>query len=257
MLIQAIILFLSALLGGLSVLFIHQPSSTSFKRLLLFGGGYLFAITVLHLLPELFALYPGSQLVGLYILIGFFLQLLLELLSHGVEHGHLHEVPSDDTTHAHTSIVPITLLLSLCIHAFLDGVILDSSGATCTHHHHHHHAHGAYGLLIGIVLHKLPVAFALVSVLVQTTMRKSTIVGYLVLFALASPVGLWSSHYCTQQQLLTAHGVMAMNAVASGCFLHIATTIFFESTPDHRLHLQQFLASLAGALTAVALEWLL
>ncbi|MEL6539501.1 MAG: ZIP family metal transporter [Bacteroidota bacterium] len=248
-LFQVVVLFFSALLGGLSVLLIRQPSPDAFKRLLLFAGGYLFAITVLHILPELFALYHNAQWVGLYILIGFFLQLLLELLSQGIEHGHLHEAE-----HTHHRIVPATLLFSLCIHAFLDGVVLNSPTAVCAHHHH---THGTHSLLLGIVLHKLPVAFALVSVLRQAVRNTNVVVGYLVLFAAASPIGLWSSHYCIQHQLLSMHGVMAVMAIASGSFLHIATTIFFESTPDHRPHLYQFLASLMGAVVAVVLEWCL
>ncbi|MEL6152939.1 MAG: ZIP zinc transporter [Bacteroidota bacterium] len=182
MFFQALLLFLAAFLGGTVVLAIRRPSQATFQGLLVFSGGYLFAITVLHLLPDLFALHPHSSMVGLYLLVGFFLQLLLELLSKGVEHGHLYD---DLPASTHHQLTPWSLLLSLCIHAFLDGVILNSPHACASHAHGHGHAHGAGSLLLGILLHKLPVAFALASVLSQVLRKQRTVLVCLLLFALA------------------------------------------------------------------------
>ncbi len=257
MLLQSLLLFLASFLGGMAVLFVRKPGQTSFQRLLVFSGGYLFAITVLHILPELYAMSAHSSMVGCYILAGFFVQLLLELLSKGVEHGHMYDAPSAEVGDGHHH--PITawsLLLSLCVHAFLDGIILSSPHHL--HHHHHHHSHSAGGLLIGIILHKVPVALALASVLRQAVPHRSQIVAYLIIFALASPLGLWASHYCSQQHWLPAHSLMALFALAGGSFLHIATTIFFESSPDHHhLNVHKFMASLAGAGVALLCEVLL
>ena len=250
--LQSVLLFLAAFLGGMVVLAIRRPSQATFQRLLVFSGGYLFAITVLHLLPDLFALHSHAPTVGLYLLIGFFLQLLLELLSKGVEHGHLYDASSESTPH---QLTPWSLLLSLCIHAFLDGVILSSPHACSSHTHTH--THGTGSLLLGVLLHKLPVAFALASVLSQVLSRRSTVIASLVLFALASPLGLWTSHYCSELHWLSAHGLIALFAIVGGSFLHIATTIFFESSPGHHLNIEKFIASLAGAGIAVVLEYLL
>jgi zinc and cadmium transporter len=249
MLFQSFLLFIAAFLGGSIVFLIRQPSSGSFNNLLIFSGAYLFAITVLHLLPDLFTLYPTSNLVGLYILIGFFFQLLLEFFSKGVEHGHMYTTQQEGHHH---KIAPLALLSSLCIHAFLDGVILSSP----TVGHLHHASHSSNGLLLGIILHKIPVAFALTSVLSKLTPYKTTLTLYLLLFALASPLGLWASSYCNEQQWLSEHGLLALLAIVSGNFLHIATTIFFESSPSHHLNIQKFVASLAGAGLAVLLEFL-
>jgi zinc transporter ZupT len=251
MLFQSLLLFLSAALGGVAVLIIRKPNSDTFKQLLVLAGGYLFSITVLHLLPDLFALPTSSpRLVGLYILIGFFFQLLLELFSGGVEHGHMHEVNKEEGKHK-TS--PLMLLLALCIHAFLDGVILSSPASG----HHHGHSHTGDGLLVGIILHKVPVAFAFASVLVKLIGSKRTIIGYLFVFALASPLGLWSSHYCSQHHLLSEQGLLAVSGIVSGSFLHIATTIFFEASPGHHHNMRKFMASLAGAGLAVIFEFFL
>ena len=46
-------------------------------------------------------------------------------------------------------------------------------------------------------------------------------------------------------------------AVVIGIFLHIATTILFETGEDHRFNIQKFLAILAGAGIAVVTSLLL
>ena len=251
---QSFALFFTALLGGLAFLVIRQPKPATFQLLLVLSGGYLFAITILHLLPEVFAMHIDSRRIGLYILAGFFLQLLLELLSKGVEHGHMYV--STESPH---KIAPLSLLLALCVHAFLDGVILSSPTTMPLHEHAHAHthAHGSGGILLGIILHKLPVSFALTSVLSKFNISKHTIFGYLALFALASPLGLWASHYCGQQLGWSSEGLIALWAVVSGSFLHIATTIFFEASPDHHLNVRKFLASLLGAILADIFEFVL
>jgi zinc and cadmium transporter len=248
MLFQSLLLFLAASLGGMAVLIIRRPSPASFRLLLMFSGGYLFSITFLHLLPELFMLHADARLAGLYILIGFFLQLLLELFSKGAEHGHIHETHQE--AHQH-NITPLTLMVALFIHAFLDGVILSSPSS------HLHHTHGTDSLLIGVLLHKVPEAFALASILSKLIRHQRTVIMYLVIFALASPLGLWVSSYCSQQQLLSGHGSLALWGVVIGSFVHIATTIFFEANPSHRPNIRKFIVSLAGAGLAVICEFLL
>ena len=249
MLFQSSLLFLAALLGGMAVLVIRNPSQSTFQWVNVLSGSYLFAITVLHLLPELFAMPVSSQRIGFYILVGFFLQLLLELLSKGIEHGHMEAYGGHPQ-----GVAPFTLLLALCIHAFLDGVILSSPHDDTLHHQH---THGAGGLLIGILFHKVPVAFALTSVLRQLVPAQRTVIGYLLLFAVASPLGLWASHYCSQQSVLSGEGWVALWSIATGSFLHIATTIFFEASPSHQPDVRKFVGSLAGASVAIVFELLL
>jgi zinc and cadmium transporter len=249
MLFQALLLFLAASLGGMAVLVIRRPSPVLLKLLLIFSGGYLFAITFLHVLPDLFALHTDPRLAGLYILIGFFLQLLLEFFSKGVEHGHMYETHQAEHQH---SIAPLTLMVALFIHAFLDGVILSSPSSM-----HLHHAHSTDGLLVGILLHKVPESFALASVLSKLISSKRTIVICLLIFALASPLGLLGSGYCSQQQLLSGHVSLALWGIVSGSFVHIATTILFEASPGHHPNIKKFLTSLSGAGFAAICEFLL
>ena len=85
---KVIVLFSSALIGGLTVFLSKQISANGLKLILSFSGAYLFAITVLHLIPEVYI--GGSASMGLYILGGFVFQIVLEQFSEGIEHGHIH-----------------------------------------------------------------------------------------------------------------------------------------------------------------------
>lgn len=55
MALNFILLFLTALLAGLLVFVTPVFKEKYFKFLLVFAGSYLFSITILHILPELFA----------------------------------------------------------------------------------------------------------------------------------------------------------------------------------------------------------
>lgn len=248
MVLQSFTLFIAVLLGGACVFFIPTLQQNIFKHTLVFVGGYLFSITMLHILPDLFASYPSPSLIGLYVLLGFFLQLLLEFFSRGVEHGHMYQNSKKAQEKPFSSF---TLFAALSIHGFLDGAILTDPTSS-----HHLHTHGDNILLIGVVLHKILEAFALVTVLLSVTKNKAKAILYLCLFALFSPIGLWISEYCNQQLILSQENFMILFAIVSGNFLHISTTIFFESNPEHH-DTKKVVLSLLGASLAVVLEFLL
>lgn len=248
MLVYALILFFCAMAGGLLVLKIQHIRDRTFKLLLVFAGAYLFSITVIHLLPELMGGAESPGRVGLYVLLGFFLQLFLEYFTSGVEHGHLHGM-EQEKGHAHSHhFTPLTLLIALCIHALFDGALLVHPGEG-------DHGHDTNALLAGVVLHKMPAAFALMSVLMHQLNSKKKSIAMLTLFALASPVGLYFSDYLMGVE----EGWQIFNAViyplVAGSFLHISTTIFIENSPEHNFNLHKLLASLVGALLAVGAEY--
>ena len=149
MLFKLLILFFSAFFCGSIGFFSLFKQKKIFSLILIFSGGYLFAITILHILPDLFFLHGDGKKIGFYILLGFFLQLFLEFFSKGIEHGHIH--------YTKKNINIYTLLIALCIHAFFDGFILTD----CYNHSHLLSKHK--NLFWGIILHKAPVAFVLVT----------------------------------------------------------------------------------------------
>lgn len=245
MLSYLLILFFTAFLAGIAVLWIPVLEGRVYKLLLVFAGSYLFAITVVHLMPELMRTTDNSK-VGLLVLAGFFLQLLLEFLSGGVEHGHIHGASTD---HHHHHIAPATLVIALCVHAFLEGTLL-------LHPADAHHAHQTDTLLAGIVLHKAPAAFALMSVLLHQLHKRWLAIALLLVFSLASPAGLIFSEMVQSSGPGLAIMSQWIYPLVAGSFLHISTTIFFENSPEHNFNLHKLLVSLGGALLAAMTEFM-
>jgi zinc and cadmium transporter len=223
-----IFLFLSVIISGLSVLFINI-SSKNLKLLLSFSGAFLFAISMLHLIPEIYS--SGTANIGVYILIGFFAQILLEFFSEGIEHGHIHK-----HDHAHTAF-PYAMMIGLSIHSFLEGMPL-ANGDTKSHE----------SLLTGIVLHNIPIAIALMTMLLQSHISKKQAITWLIVFALITPLGSFTSHAIGANMIggLSMYFDRIM-AIVVGIFLHISTTILFESSENHRFNLIKFLVIIMGA----------
>lgn len=243
MIFDSLILFLGSFLAGLSVFLIGKAEPSKFKALLAFSGSYLFSLTVIHILPEAIAESSDFRLTGIFILCGFFLQIILEYFSSGVEHGHLH-VHEGDTT------LPWSMFISLCLHAFLEGMLL-------YHPSHLHYPGHSDTLLFGLLLHKIPEAFALMSVLILGMHKKMLGIILLGLFSLASPLGLWVSTWFFNSSLISPDLFVYVFALIAGNFLYISTTIFFESSPNHKFKANRLLMSVAGALAAIAAEFIL
>jgi zinc transporter ZupT len=255
MLTKFSVLFLTPLLSGLLIYVVKNLRSTTFKLLLVFAGAYLFGITVVHILPELYRENQEVELIGLFVLIGFFLQQVLEYFSSGVEHGHMH------TTHHHhegehhhhhgeNQKSAIVLLIALCVHAFLEGGML-AENARGDHHY------DMNAILLGIALHRAPAAFALMTVLVAQLHSRARALPYLVVFSMAAPIGLLLSTYFVQTETLSDQGLIFLYALVSGNFLHISTTIVFESSPEHRFNGKKLAVAVCGAMAAVAVEYMI
>ena len=239
MLLNSLILFLAAMLGGFLAYRFRSMEKISFDLPLIFAGAYLFGVTIVHVIPELFASTSNPMLAGVFVLAGFYLQQMLEYLTSGVEHGHLHKPHHD---HKHSSGMAISLLVGLSIHSLLEGSLLG---------HPHEIASGkTWPLLIGIVLHKAPAAFAMMTLLVCHYKKSSTSWIFLLIFALASPVGLVLSETAE----LTPMYSEVLFALVSGSFLHISTTIVFESSPQHKFKISRILISILGALLAILVQ---
>ena len=149
-----IFLFLSVAVGAIIVEILKPTKSKNIQLLLTFSGAYLLAVSFLHLIPELFHTETPKN-IGLFILAGFLIQIVLEFFSKGIEHGHFHK----------QKVIPISVMLSLCIHALLEGIPL---GGGLEHNHFAEQA-----LLNGILLHKAPVAIVLFSFFLQSLCARS------------------------------------------------------------------------------------
>ena len=242
MFINATILFLAAALPGLLML---KSSGFSAKRLnlfLVFAGAYLFSVTIIHLIPDLFLSDQDPFKLGLYILIGFFAQKIIENFTSGVEHGHVHHHGNYSVTY---------LLIALSLHSFLEGSIVTDS-IHSNHSPESLYAHGGSPkILLGIVMHKIPAAIALMALLLHKISNKVRAYSLLLIFALASPLGLFTSEFLSHGDLLPANYLIIFFAMVAGSFLQISTTIFIETDPSHKLNWQRFSISVFGAVCAV------
>ncbi len=256
MTLKLVVLFLTPLLSGFLIFLLPKGKNTNYKMLLVFAGSYLFAITVIHILPELYSQSLGLELIGLFVLIGFFLQQLLEYLTSGIEHGHIHS-HGHDAAHSqahqslhHHSVSAIVLLFALCIHAFLEGGMLAEPVTVRP-------VYDTNAILLGIALHRAPAAFALMTVLATQLRSRKKAIPYLVAFSSAAPIGLLISTYLTQEDLLSSTGLIYLYALVSGNFLHISTTIVFESSPGHTFDARKMAIAIFGSLVAVGVEYVI
>ena len=252
MTIKLLVLFLAPLLSGLLIYLAPKGRNTNYKLLLVFAGSYLFAITVSHILPELYIQYEDIQMIGIFVLAGFFLQLVLEYFTSGIEHGHIHNHGSHDGHNHHhhqNTVSAFVLLMALCIHAFMEGAMLVQPTAGDP-------VYNVNAVLLGIALHRAPAAFALMTVLVYQLGSIKKALPYLVGFSLAAPIGLLLSSYLSSQDMITRNGLVYLYALVCGNFLHISTTIVFESSPEHRFNALKLVVVLIGAITAVGVEYL-
>jgi zinc transporter ZupT len=249
MTLKLIVLFFTPLLSGLAIYLIPKKKDSNFKLLLVFAGSYLFAITVIHILPELYRQDLGIEWIGVFVLAGFFLQQLLEYFTSGVEHGHIHTHDHSDHhhNHKHHSVSALVLLLALCVHAFLEGGMLAQPIAMGS-------IYDINSILIGIALHRAPAAFALMTVLAHQLHSRNKAIPYLLGFSVAAPIGLLLSTYLADHDILSSTGMMYLYALVSGNFLHISTTIVFESSPEHHFNAKKLSVAIIGALIAVAVQ---
>lgn len=210
-----VFLILSVLLGSFLVIYL-KLSKKIVHLLLAFSGSYLLSITILHLIPEVYSAESDSRKMGLFILIGVVMQSVLESFSKGAEHGHIH-------LHDSKNKFPWLLFISLCIHAFSEGLPIE---------------HTNTNLLWAIVVHKIPISIVLTTYLIHANFAKKNIILFILFFGLMTPLGVFVADkiefFNTYNKEITA--------LIIGVFLHISTIILFEGSENHKFNVQKFIA---------------
>jgi zinc transporter ZupT len=192
---------------------------------------------MLHLLPELYHSHGHEAAldpvwIGVLMLAGFFLQVGLDVISVGVEHGHTHAVRQGRT--------PWGVILGLCLHAFVEALALADRRT-------HFDPASRQLLLISIVIHNFPVSIALLAMLRQSGMTRPRALGWLAVFAAMGPLGMFLSAHTA----LAAH-TRELTALVIGIFMHIATTILFEASDLHRFNVAKLIAMVLGTGLGIA-----
>lgn len=215
---------LAVVIGYFISRFLKPSSSGGFQLLLSFSGAFLLSVTVFEMLPQVYG--SGFENVGLFIMAGLLLQIFLEFLSKGVEHGHMHH-------NENSAKFPFLLLFSLSLHALLEGFPLNRSS----------------DLLHGVVIHKIPVAAILAAFLFHSKIGKFKAFLFLGIFALMTPLGSWINSGFGVSEEYSAY----INAIVIGIFLHVSTTILFEASRNHSFNATKLAVVIAGILMAYIL----
>ncbi|QXP59150.1 ZIP family metal transporter [Olleya sp. HaHaR_3_96] len=212
---------IAVVLGYIIVLLFKPKHNRSLKLLLAFSGSFLLSITVFDFLPEVYN--SNDKPIGLFIMIGILLQIILEFFSKGAEHGHVHIDKSSVD-------FPWILFISLSIHSVLEGIPIEA------------HEH----LIYGVIIHKLPVAIILSTFFLASNLSRSKSMLFLLLFALMTPLGVFLS----MQFQFFENYYYEVSALVIGIFLHISTTILFESSEGHKFNLAKLSTIILGIVIA-------
>jgi hypothetical protein len=216
--------FVSVLLGYGIALFLEPKNKKNLKLLLAFSGAFLLALTVFHLLPEVYA--ASSPSIGLFIMLGILFQIVLEVASKGAEHGHVHG-------HDAITQIPWLLFVSLCVHALLEGIPVSQHPS----------------LALGIAVHHLPIAIILATFFRNGNLNAKALFVFMFGFALMTPLGTFlggSAPFITQYST-------EITAVVIGILFHISSTIIFESSEGHKFNV----AKISVIVLGMALAYLL
>lgn len=217
------LLFGIVLIGYAAGWWLFRRKIKDISLILAFSGAFLLSVTLFELLPEVFESSSGN--ISIWIMVGILLQIVLDFFSKGAEHGHVHL--------AHTKTFPIMLLISLSIHALIEGY------PVADHHN----------MLVGVLIHKLPIAIILSFFFFQSQYSKLQTGLFMLVFACMTPIG----SYLAQTSELLEGWSSQLNALAIGIFLHVSTTILFESSKDHRFNLLKLLAIIVAVVIAYLL----
>ena len=202
-------------IGSLLIYLWRPKDLRSIKLFLAFSGAFLLGTTITSLIPSVFT--NGNEDISYWILAGIIIQIMLEQLSKGAEHGHIHTSEKR---------IPLTLVTGLYLHALIEGFPI--------------HRHN--DLLWAIIIHKLPIAMLLTLAIWQTKFKFFKKVIVLIGFAIMTPLGSYLDFYTPILQPYSLH----ITALVVGVLLHISTTRLFESSENHNFNISKLLVIVIG-----------
>ena len=206
--------FLSVIIGSIIVLFLSKKAIQINSQLTLaFSGAFLLSITLFDLLPSIYLENilnnkSDQKLIGLMIMTGILFQVIIEFFSNNASY---------DELGTNKNKLPWVLLISLSIHAFIEGfsIRIDQN------------------ILYGIFIHKIPIAFIITTSLLSTKIKKFKILLFIIFFSLMTPLGTFVSN--NSNQLLNYSSLI--DSLVVGVLLHISTTILFKTSEGYKFNL--------------------
>jgi zinc transporter ZupT len=190
---------LGNVVGALAVVRHERRSLQFIDACLAFGAGFMLAVALLGVLPEVLRDSAGA---AIYVLLGY---LAVHLAQH-VMTPHFH---FGEETHRVSRSAGISALLGLTLHTFFDGVAI-ASGFLVS---------GQLGILLflAVLLHKLPEGVTIASVMVAGGQSRGRAIGGAVALGAATVLGV----ILTERMVpLARHGL----AISAGVTLYVAAS---------------------------------
>jgi zinc and cadmium transporter len=199
--LYSMIIFLSAIVGGMLPIFWSEQKAHHLSWFVSLGAGLLLGMAFLHMIPHAAEFLPHS--FGIWVLFGFVILLMLErfVMVHACEeHG----------CHYHT--VGLAAFAGMAVHGVIEGFALGSSQMTTP-----------LGplVLVAILTHKAPSAFALTSILKLAGKSKSQILGFVAGVGLSVPLGIGLAYFLVQSQFVHSPAGILLS-ISAGTFIYIS-----------------------------------
>lgn len=140
------------------------------------AAGGLLGDVFLHTIPHA----QGGEEVGLWILLGFAIFLVADMLLRAIGAGHSHDHHSHDHSKELKTSAILLNLAADAMHNFTDGLAIGASFAISSDHHHHHQEASVFGLMrsrgglatLSIMFHEIPHELGDFAVLVKNGFSK-------------------------------------------------------------------------------------
>jgi zinc and cadmium transporter len=229
------VIAIGSFLGGIAPL-AGKWSRHSLLVPVAFSGGVLLGAAFFDMIPE--AAPMLGQWLGWPLIAGFLTIFVLERFvlvhpypEHAAAHGHEH--------HLHLGL---TAYAGLSFHSLLDGLAISST---------YNRPELGGVVLLAVIFHKIPDAFALTSLLLLDRWSPRSIAGWMAVFALSTPLGAiitWLALAHTSDAIIG--GAIALSA---GTFLAVATS---DVLPQIRHENDQRLWPLVALFAGLAVSWI-
>lgn len=174
------------------------------------GAGSMFAVALAHILPEAL---EQTELAIYAFIAGFLVIYIIEEVLTPHHHDHSHGDHSHEDPHEHYDHVAVVSWIAIFAHTLLDGLgIRAGMGLSDT---------AGYAILFGVAIHQIPVSLSLAAIFRESKFRQRTQILFLIVFALAAPIGYLLSDLFLGGVDATIVGITA--AFAGGSLLYVAT----------------------------------
>ncbi|MCT4579785.1 MAG: ZIP family metal transporter [Flavobacteriales bacterium] len=246
-------LFLVVMATGV-VTYIFQDLFRGIKHYLTtVGVAFVLSLICVHILPEVFHSHVSN--IGAYLLLGFVFQIFLELFSKGIEHGHVHQ--HGEEKHYSINKTLVSMFFGLCVHSLIEGIplfIIDTADLHAGHGHSHSVVHATEGfstvLFWAIIGHKIPVAVVLMLFLIQSQLKKSTIIWLFILFASMSPIGGIIGLSIDNTDIVNDLSSILL-AVTTGMLIHVTTLLVFEEYHNQKEKIKNIVLIIIGLVLGI------